>query len=438
MNCPFNPSEVALLKTVIGCCELSPELLNLPELAFLKSFVEKLGGKVPAGQPDLSGFMGGKKENNSSSATTTEPEKEEPTEVESDPESELELDNEGCVEPDLEPNQPMGDASREPTEEEFDQANDLRSQAAVAYSEQKYDEAVKLFTDAIQLNPKSALYYAKRGQAYMKLQKPNACIRDCNRALEINPDSATAYKFRGRANRLLGHWEEAVKDLRQACKLDFDEEADEWLKEVTPNAKKIELHKQKQARRREEREFRERQERARKAQEANRKAAEEARTASASPGAGGVPFAREIPEEMLKWFDDPEVRDALMDMFSNPANISKYVNNPKIMSVLGKVLKNDPRGGAFPGFGAGGGFPGFGAGDTGSAGGGFPGFGAGDTAGSAGGGFPGFGAGGFPNFGGSDGGAGAGAGSGAGAGTGGGAGAGAGAGSGGARMDDLD
>ena len=35
--------------------------------------------------------------------------------------------------------------------------------------------------------------------------------------------------------RLLGNFLEAAKDLRLACKIDFDEQADEWLKEVTPN-----------------------------------------------------------------------------------------------------------------------------------------------------------------------------------------------------------
>jgi hypothetical protein len=35
--------------------------------------------------------------------------------------------------------------------------------------------------------------------------------------------------------RLLGHWAEAAQDLRNACKIDFDEQADEWLREVTPN-----------------------------------------------------------------------------------------------------------------------------------------------------------------------------------------------------------
>ena len=41
--------------------------------------------------------------------------------------------------------------------------------------------------------------------------------------------------------RLLGHFVEAARDLRLACKLDFDEVADEWLKEVTPNVSVIYL-----------------------------------------------------------------------------------------------------------------------------------------------------------------------------------------------------
>ena len=33
--------------------------------------------------------------------------------------------------------------------------------------------------------------------------------------------------------RLLGKFAEAQKDLATACKIDFDEAADEWLKEVS-------------------------------------------------------------------------------------------------------------------------------------------------------------------------------------------------------------
>lgn len=39
---------------------------------------------------------------------------------------------------------------------------------------------------------------------FIKLQKPNAAIRDCDRAIEINPDSAQPYKWRGKAHRCNG------------------------------------------------------------------------------------------------------------------------------------------------------------------------------------------------------------------------------------------
>ena len=56
--------------------------------------------------------------------------------------------------------------------------------------------------------------------------------QDCSRAIQLNPDNAAAYKWRGRAQRLLGNFAEAAKDLSTACKIDFDEQADEWLKQV--------------------------------------------------------------------------------------------------------------------------------------------------------------------------------------------------------------
>ena len=37
---------------------------------------------------------------------------------------------------------------------------------------------------------------------YIKMQKPNAALRDCEKAVELNPDSAQPYKWRGKAHRL--------------------------------------------------------------------------------------------------------------------------------------------------------------------------------------------------------------------------------------------
>uniref|UniRef100_U5EJ47 Putative hsc/hsp70-interacting protein n=1 Tax=Corethrella appendiculata TaxID=1370023 RepID=U5EJ47_9DIPT len=365
MSCPIpNQDELNKLKIFCEIIGAKPDLLHLPELQFFKEFIQKFGGKVPP-KPETN------KSEEKASAKAEEPETE-PI-IESDPESDVELDNEGVIEADPEDSHEMGDKNKETTEEDMDQASDIRSRAAAAYSEKNYDEAIKLYTEAILLNPHNALFYAKRGQAYLKELKPNACIRDCNRALEINCDSAAAYKFRGRAYRLLGKWEEAAKDLRQACKLDYDEEADEWLKEVTPNAKKLEQHKIKQQRKAAEKELRERQERVRKAQEAKRKAAEEAE--QSARGGGGGPNMSDFfgagGEDILSAFKDPEVAAAMQDVMSNPANISKYQNNPKVMGLLAKISASA---GGFPG--AGGGFPGAGGGFPG-AGGGFPGFGGG-------------------------------------------------------------
>lgn len=133
----------------------------------------------------------------------------------------------------------MGNYELQPTEEQIEQSQEKRSQAVSAFVEKDYEKAIQLYTDAINLNPQNSLLYAKRGQIYLLLKKPNACIRDCNRAMELNPDSAAAHKFRGRANQLLGKFEEAANDLRKACKFDYDEQADEWLKEVTPNVSNL-------------------------------------------------------------------------------------------------------------------------------------------------------------------------------------------------------
>uniref|UniRef100_A0A7G3AMS2 Putative hsp70-interacting protein hip/transient component of progesterone receptor complex n=1 Tax=Lutzomyia longipalpis TaxID=7200 RepID=A0A7G3AMS2_LUTLO len=369
MACPIGPEEIKKLKMFIDFCSQKPEIINMPQLSFFKEFIEKMGGKVPEGDANF----GAEAPPQPQPQPTAKPETPPPAEEESEPESDVEIDREGCVDPDKDEPQEMGDSGKEPTDEEVDKAGECRSQAAAAYSEQKYEEAIDLYTQAILLNPGNALFYAKRGQAFLKLVKPNACIRDCDRALQLNCDSAAAYKFRGRANRLLGNWEEAARDLRQACKIDYDEEADEWLREVTPNAKKLEQHRIKQERRRAEKELRARQERVRKAQEANRRAAEENRNRNDDMGGDGYPgggfnFA---DSDIFSAFKDPEVAAALQDIMSNPANIIKYQNNPKIVALLEKLGAAQGGAGGMPGF-MGGGFPG-----------GFPGAGAGGAGGAA-------------------------------------------------------
>ena len=374
MALPVGPEDLQKLKSFIDFVSINPKILNFPQLEFVKNFIEMFGGKVPTGEykmPDGGSCpfgSGVKPESSKPREQATEQEPEE-TEMESEQESDLELDMEGVIEGDTGEDQPMGDSSKIPTEEEVDQSSELRSQAAAAYSDQKFREAIDLYTKAIEINPGNALFHAKRGQAFLKLMKPNACIRDCDKALELNCDSAAAYKFRGRAHRLLGNWELAAKDLRQACKLDFDEEADEWLREVTPNAKKIEQHNVRLDRKKTEKELKIREERQRKAQEANKKARNDA--GGEASGNQNFDFS-----EILNNWGDGELFAAIQDITANPANIEKYRNNPKfskIIDMIQKIGKADKDGALPKDFTAG--FPGMPSGFSGTA----PDFGTADT-----------------------------------------------------------
>lgn len=53
MACPIGADEINKLKFFIGFCSQNPSILNLPQLEFFKAFVEQLGGKVPAGEPNF-------------------------------------------------------------------------------------------------------------------------------------------------------------------------------------------------------------------------------------------------------------------------------------------------------------------------------------------------------------------------------------------------
>ncbi|KAJ6411202.1 hypothetical protein OIU84_007876 [Salix udensis] len=170
-------------------------------------------------------------------------------------ESDIDLDNTDVVEPDNDPPQKMGDPAVEVTEEMRDAAQSEKSKAMDAISEGKLEEAIDHITEAIMLNPTSAILYATRGSVFVKLKKPHAAIRDADAALAINPDSAKGYKVRGIARAMLGQWEQAATDLREVSKLDYDDEIGSMLKKVEPNAHKIEEHRRKYERLQKEREL---------------------------------------------------------------------------------------------------------------------------------------------------------------------------------------
>ena len=126
-------------------------------------------------------------------------------------------------------------------------------------------------------------------------------------------------------------------------------------------AQKIEQHERKKQMKKEEKELKERKERVRKAKEAREKAAQEeaarAEMGDDAGGAGGLPGGLGdlfSDPELMEALNDPEVAKAFGEITSNPANLMKYQNNPKVMKVVTKMAqKMGGGGGGMPGMGGG-------------------------------------------------------------------------------------
>jgi len=108
---------------------------------------------------------------------------------------------------------------------DYEKVAELKSAAAEAASNGDHAKAIETLTAVLQLTP-SPLLYAKRADSFLKMKRPNAAVRDCNKALESNPDSAKALKVRGSAYRYLGEYEKAQKDLATAQRIDYDDAVD--------------------------------------------------------------------------------------------------------------------------------------------------------------------------------------------------------------------
>lgn len=50
----------------------------------------------------------------------------------------------------------------------------------------EFHRTVELFTDAIRFNPQLAVLYVSRASVYLRLLKPIAAIRDCDKAIKTD------------------------------------------------------------------------------------------------------------------------------------------------------------------------------------------------------------------------------------------------------------
>jgi tetratricopeptide (TPR) repeat protein len=86
-----------------------------------------------------------------------------------------------------------------------------------------YDKAIADYTKAIEINPKNAEAYYSRGNAWYDKGNNEKAIADYTKVIEINPKDAEAYDSRGDAWEKKGNHAKAKADYDKAKELGYTE-----------------------------------------------------------------------------------------------------------------------------------------------------------------------------------------------------------------------
>lgn len=106
----------------------------------------------------------------------------------------------------------------------LDEANKFKEDGNEAFKNGNWNSAIKLYTKAINaLQDDSrdiAIYYKNRAAAYLKEEKYQEAVNDCDKSLEIVPTDPKALFRRCQALEKLERYEEAYRDARHVLNVD--------------------------------------------------------------------------------------------------------------------------------------------------------------------------------------------------------------------------
>jgi tetratricopeptide (TPR) repeat protein len=98
-----------------------------------------------------------------------------------------------------------------------------------AYSgKRNYDSAIADYNRAIDLVPNCSISHSARGSAYANKRQYDQAITDCNKAIGLDPNNSHAYTVRGYAYGVKGQYDQAITDLSKAIELDPN---NQWAKD---------------------------------------------------------------------------------------------------------------------------------------------------------------------------------------------------------------
>ncbi len=85
-------------------------------------------------------------------------------------------------------------------------------------TEKKYSEAIKSYAECVKTKEYESCFF-NRGNIYRYLEKYDEAIRDYSKAIEINPRSAVAYSNRAGTYDYLKQYDKAYADYTKAIEV---------------------------------------------------------------------------------------------------------------------------------------------------------------------------------------------------------------------------
>ncbi|XP_043199870.1 serine/threonine-protein phosphatase 5-like isoform X3 [Amphibalanus amphitrite] len=98
------------------------------------------------------------------------------------------------------------------------EAEAFKTQANERFTAECYEEAIDLYTKAIELCPNSHVYHANRSAAHLRLENFGYALTDASRAIELDKTYVKGYYRRAASYMGMGKWKQAERDFESVVK----------------------------------------------------------------------------------------------------------------------------------------------------------------------------------------------------------------------------
>eukprot|EP00276_Gloeochaete_wittrockiana_P003299 CAMPEP_0184646954 /NCGR_PEP_ID=MMETSP0308-20130426/3778_1 /TAXON_ID=38269 /ORGANISM="Gloeochaete witrockiana, Strain SAG 46.84" /LENGTH=576 /DNA_ID=CAMNT_0027077481 /DNA_START=36 /DNA_END=1766 /DNA_ORIENTATION=+ len=191
------------------------------------------------------------------------------------------------------------------------QAEAAKNKGNEAFKASKHDEAVKYFSEAIELDPLNHVLYSNRSASYASLGQYDKALEDATKCVDIKSDWAKGYSRKGFALTKLNQFDEAIATYKKGLELDPSNE--QLLAGL---------------------------------QEAESDKVDSETPAGSSFGmdkmfSGDVFGKLASNPKTSRFMADPSFCEAIKDLQRNPQNLGRYMSDSRVVQSLGVLMGVD-------------------------------------------------------------------------------------------------